>query len=117
LYGSVNGRDQMIASQRFGEVGDGAVSQTLLAHGRLVVCGDDDDRQVNLCERQPPLQIATGQTGHLKIENDAVGQPAGQGIEKLLAAAIHRHFELTRQQHACQSPSDGFLIIDNSNDR
>jgi len=96
----------VIASQRLGKVSDGAVGQTLLAHGRLIVCGDDDNRQVNLCQREPPLQITTGQTRHLKVENQAVGEPLRQGIKKFLAAGVYGDLKATGKQHPCQSAPD-----------
>ncbi len=111
----IDGRYQMIAQQRFVNVSDRPVRKTLLPDRRLVVGGNENDRQAHLRERQLPLDVASGEPRHVEIQYDAIRAARVQRIEKFLPGREGENFAIAAMQHPRKGATDRLIIIHNGN--
>src|SRR5262245_62282625 len=67
------------------EIGGRTGCQALRMCRRLVVAGDDDDRQLRTCTQEMLLHLQARQSWHLQIEHDTVDTVGLPPVEEFLA--------------------------------
>ena len=66
------------------KIGDRAGGFAPLAESDIAVRRDDDGRNLDAVACQVLKQFQAGHLGHLQVDDQAIGQPAGQRVEKLM---------------------------------
>src|SRR5262245_19861378 len=117
LQCGVYGGQKIGTSEGFRQVGDGAIGQTLLAYGWLIVRRNDDDRHFDPRREHRALYIGPGETGHVKVQHDAVRPRTCERVQKRLTARILTHCEVRGSQHARESQANRLLVLDDGDQR
>jgi hypothetical protein len=103
--------------ERFAEIRRDAGRQAAGTGLRLVVGGDDDRGKPHVGSGESSLNLETGQSGHLEIQDEAVRVAIPQRVEELLPRPVDDRVQVRRHEQPTQRLSDRFLVIDDGNER
>jgi len=115
--GRVDGGNQLLTTQGFRQVGRSSVSQTFFPQCRLVVSGNDDDRQMLFGQGQGALHVPAGHVRHLVVEHHAIRPTRFQRAQELMSACEHFYLIRERAQQASEGETHRFLVVHDRDER
>ena len=78
----------------------------------IVARGDEDDGNIDARGAQARLNIEAGETGHVYVEDHAVGEAGRERCEKLLARPKGSDFVVGQTQQASERSPHRHLVVD-----
>ena len=111
----VQGLDQKLIIEWLPHECQSAGRQCLVAYGRVLVRGDEDDGKTMTGPRQLFLHLQTVKTRHLHIKDDTVdgSRHCFHKLDKLLPGVKHLCVHPYGADKTFQSSTDRFIVIDN----
>ena len=100
--------------ERFQEIVCGSEFPHARGVPRFVVTGDHDGRDFNVQSRHRPEDVESGCSGHVEIQQEAVGSLHLSGRQEIIAGLKESDFIIMRSEKPGQRGAHLRLIIQNS---
>ena len=104
--------EKRLVVERFAEISGRAGGQAMGAGLRLVMPGDDHDRDTQGAACQLPLDVEAVHAGHVEIEDDAVRNLRRERVKELPPRREGIRIQVRRPKEPLQSLSDRLVVID-----
>lgn len=117
VEGTIDTLNEGLSVERLREKADGPARDRPLLDSRIRKSGDKDDRRSTICGCQSALQLETADARHVNIRNDAGGFAEFRRLQKLFSRRKTPGSESERPDEICRRDANGFIVIDNRNER